>query len=144
MSILDKLSVTSPVIIRPIVEMCYPKWTNKNFRYEGTVKNIRYHYINLGAKDWGKEKVVYIGFMDLGAYNNLLMQGSNIWCSVHGNLMTCYITTISRDSSNNIVNLAVAIYDDDIIKPFPITYNISVNDIEGMLIKDGVYQIQKV
>lgn len=144
LSILDKLSVQNPVIIRPRPEMCHPTWANKNFRYEGTVKNIRYHYINLGAKDWGKEKVAYISFIDTSAYNNLLIKGSNIMCYVHNALMTCYITTIERDSSNNIWKLEVAIYDDeDIIRPFPIVYNIDVNKIDSMLITDKVYNIQK-
>jgi len=144
MSILDKLSVQNPVIIRPKDGMCRPTWANKNFRYEGTVKNIRYHYINRTAKDWGKEKVAYISFIDTGAYHNLLLQGSNIMCYVHNNLMSCYITTIARDSSNNIWKLEVAIYDDeDIIRPFPIVYNINISDIDSMLITDKGYQIQK-
>jgi hypothetical protein len=144
LSILDKLSVLNPVIIRPRPELCHPTWANKNFRYEGTVKNIRYHYINRGAKDWGKEKVAYISFMDTDAYNNLLLQGSNIMCYVHNNLMSCYITTIARDSSNNIYKLEVAIYDDeDIIRPYPIIYNIDVSNIDSMLITDKGYQIQK-
>jgi hypothetical protein len=144
MSILDKLSVLNPVIIRPIPEMCHPTWANKNFRYEGTVKNIRYHYINGGAKQFGKEKVVYISFMDLEAYNNLLLQGSHIMCYVHNTLMTCYITTIARDSSNKIYKLEVAIYDDEnIIRPYPIVYNIDVSNIDSMLITEKMYQIQK-
>jgi len=144
MSILDKLSVQNPVIIRPRPEMCHPTWENKNFRYEGTVKNIRYHYINGGAKQFGKEKVVYISFMDLEAYNNLLLQGSHIMCYVHNTLMTCYITTIARDSSNKIYKLEVAIYDDEnIIRPYPIVYNIDVSNIDSMLITEKMYQIQK-
>uniref|UniRef100_A0A6C0L905 Uncharacterized protein n=1 Tax=viral metagenome TaxID=1070528 RepID=A0A6C0L905_9ZZZZ len=144
MSILDKLSVLNPVIIRPKPEMCHPTWENKNFRYEGTVKNIRYHYINGGAKQFGKEKVVYISFMDLEAYNNLLLQGSHIMCYVHNTLMTCYITTIARDSSNKIYKLEVAIYDDEnIIRPYPIVYNINVSNIDSMLITEKMYQIQK-
>jgi hypothetical protein len=145
LSILDQLSVQNSVIIRPVPGMCHPTWANKNFRYEGTVKNIRYHYINRGAKDWGKEKVVYISFIDTESYNNLLLQGSNIMCYVHGNLLFCYITTISRDSSNNIWKLEVAVYDDeDTVRPFPITYNIPIDNIEAMLITSKVYQIQKV
>jgi hypothetical protein len=144
LSILDKLSVQNPVIIRPRPEMCHPTWVNKNFRYEGTVKNIRYHYINRGAKDWGKEKVAYISFIDTSAYNNLLIQGSNIMCYVHNALMTCYITTIARDSSNNIWKLEVAIYDDeDIVRASPIVYNIDVSKIDSMLITDKGYNIQK-
>jgi hypothetical protein len=144
MSILDKLSVQNPVIIRPRPEMCHPTWANKIFRYEGTVKNIRYHYINSAAKQLGKEKVAYISFMDLEAYNNLLLQGSHIMCYVHNNLMSCYITTIARDSSNNIYKLEVAFYDDDvIIRPFPIVYTINISNIDSMLITDKVYQIQK-
>lgn len=144
LSILDKLSVLNPVIIRPRPEMCHPTWANKNFRYEGTVKNIRYHYINGGAKQFGKEKVVYISFMDLEAYNNLLLQGSHIMCYVHNTLMTCYITTIARDSSNKIYKLEVAIYDDEnIIRPYPIVYNIDVSNIDSMLITEKMYQIQK-
>ena len=144
LSILDKLSVQNPVIIRPRPEMCHPTWANKNFRYEGTVKNIRYHYINRGAKDWGKEKVAYISFIDTSAYNNLLIKGSNIMCYVYNALMTCYITTIARDSSNNIWKLEVAIYDDeDIVRPFPIVYNIDVSKIDSMMITNEGYNIQK-
>jgi hypothetical protein len=144
LSILDQLSVQNPVIIRPRPEMCHPTWANKNFRYEGTVKNIRYHYINLRAKDWGKQKVAYISFIDTSAYNNLLIQGSNIMCYVHNTLITCYITTIARDSSNNIWKLEVAIYDDeDIVRAFPIVYNIDISKIDSMLITDKGYQIQK-
>jgi len=142
--ILDQLSVQNPVIIRPKAGMCHPTWANKNFRYEGTVKNIRYHYINRGAKECGKEKVAYISFMDYDAYNNLLLQGTKIMCYVHNNLVSCYITTIAKDSSNNIWKLEVAIYDDeDISRPFPIVYNINISDIDSMLITDKGYNIQK-
>ena len=145
LSILDKLSVQNPVIIRPRPEMCHPTWANKNFRYEGTVKNIRYHYINRGVKNWGKEKVAYISFIDTGAYHNLLLQGSNIMCYIHNELMTCYITTIARDSSNNIYKLEVAIYnDEDIIKSSQVVYSINISNIDSMLITDKVYQIQKI
>ena len=144
-SILDKLSVQNPVIIRPRPEMCHPTWANKNFRYEGTVKNIRYHYINRGVKNWGKEKVAYISFIDTGAYHNLLLQGSNIMCYIHNELMTCYITTIARDSSNNIYKLEVAIYnDEDIIKSSQVVYSINISNIDSILITDKVYQIQKI
>jgi hypothetical protein len=143
-SILDKLSVQNPVIIRPRPEMCHPTWANKNFRYEGTVKNIRYHYVNRGVKNWGKEKVAYISFIDTSAYHNLLLQGSNIMCYIHNELMTCYITTIARDSSNNIYKLEVAIYnDEDIIKSSQVVYSINISNIDSMLITDKVYQIQK-
>jgi hypothetical protein len=145
LSILDKLSVQNPVIIRPRPEMCHPTWANKNFRYEGTVKNIRYHYINRGVKNWGKEKVAYISFIDTGAYHNLLLQGSNIMCYIHNELMTCYITTIARDSSNNIYKLEVAIYnDEDIIKSSQVVYSINISNIDSILITDKVYQIQKI
>jgi hypothetical protein len=144
-SILDKLSVQNPVIIRPRPEMCHPTWANKNFRYEGTVKNIRYHYINRGVKNWGKEKVAYISFIDTGAYHNLLLQGSSIMCYIHNELMTCYITTIARDSSNNIYKLEVAIYnDEDIIKSSQVVYSINISNIDSILITDKVYQIQKI
>jgi hypothetical protein len=144
MSILDKLSVQSPVIIRPKDGMCHPAWANKNFRYEATVKNIRYHYINRAVKKMGKEKVAYISFINTDAYHNLLLQGSNIMCYVHSTLMSCYITTIARDSSNNICKLEVAIYDDeDISRPFPIVYTIDVSKIDSMLITDTGYNIQK-
>ena len=144
LSILDKLSVQNPVIIRPRAEMCHPTWANKNFRYEGTVKNIRYHYINRGAKNLGKEKVAYISFMDLEAYNNLLLQGSNIMCYVHSALLTCYITTITKDSSNNILKLEVAIYDDeDFHRSSPVVYNIDISKIDSMLITDKGYNIQR-
>jgi hypothetical protein len=144
-TILDYLTIHSSVIIRPIPENCHDSWVNKNFRYDGVVKNICMNYINRGAKHFGKEKVVYISFVDLEAYHNLLLQGSRIMSYIHGNLLTCFITTISRDSSNNIIKLLVAIYDDDdIMKPFPITYNIDLSKVECMLISDKAYQIQKV
>ena len=144
LSILDQLSVQNPVIIRPIPEMCHPTWANKNFRYEGTIRNIRYHYINRGAKHFGKEKVVYISFMDTDAYNNLLLHGTNVMCYVHNNLLCCYITTIARDSSNNIWKLEVAIYDDeDITRSCPVVYTINLSNIESMLITDKGYNIQK-
>jgi len=142
---LDNLSVKTPVIIRPKDGMCHPYWENKNFRYEGIVKSIRYHYINRGIRQLGKERVFYVSFIDNAAYNNLLLQGSNIMCYVHNNLMTCYITTITKDSSNNILNLDVAIYDDeDTVRPFPIVYKIDLNKIESMLITEKGYTIQKV
>jgi hypothetical protein len=40
--------------------------------------------------------------------------------------------------------LEVAIYDDeDIVRPFPIVYNINISDIDSMLITDKGYNIQK-
>ena len=145
-STVDELSVRNSVIVRPKNGMCHPTWANKNFRYEGTVRNICNHYINRGAKEWGKETVAYISFIDTEAYNNLLLQGSNIMCYLQGVLKCCYIITIVRDSSNNIWNLEVSIYDDEynIANSCPDVYIINLDNIESMLITDKGYNIQKV
>jgi len=142
-----QLTVYDPVIIKPNQEHIHSAWVNKIFKYEGTVKNIKYHYKNRGAKHFGKEKAIYIGFMDSSAYDNLLLQGSMIFCYIHNSLLNCYITRIVKNTSNIITSLQVAIYDDEdnIIKPFPpITYNIDMKYVDSMLITEKAYQIEKL
>jgi hypothetical protein len=144
-TILDDLTIHSSVIIRPIPENCNESWVNKNFRYDGVVKNICMNYINRGAKHFGKEKVVYISFVDIEAYNNLLLKGSKVMCYIYGNLLNCYITSIIKDGSSNINYLEVAIYDDeDIYRKNPILYTIDINKIDSMLITDNGYLIKKL
>jgi len=144
MSIIDTLSVYNSVIIKRHPIYTYSEWKDKTFRYEGTVKNVKDHYKNMGAKHWGKDKNVYIGFMKPDAYHNLLLQGSKIFCIIHGASLNCYITTISKDKNNMIEKLEVAIFDEESYSPFPITYRISVDNIESMLITEKAYTIQQI
>jgi len=82
--------------------------------------------------------------MDSNAYHNLLLQGSMIICLIHGSLLNCYITNIVKDDSNIIINIEVAIFDEDKIKLYPITYKIDPNNIDSMLITEKAYDIQKL
>jgi hypothetical protein len=145
MSMLDHLSLKNSVFVRSIFGKYDDSWINKNFKYEGTVKHIRYHYINHDAKHIGKERVFYIAFMNLEAYNNILVQGSIIMSYIHDSLLPYYIVNIIRDNSNNICKLEVAIYDDeDIKKQFSITYNIHLTMVDSILIRDKMYDIQVI
>lgn len=144
MSIINSLSLYNSVIIKHHPIYTHSGWKDKTFRYEGTVKNVKDHYKNQGAKHWGKDKNVYIGFMKPDAYHNLLLQGSKIFCVIHGSSLNCYITTISKDKNNIIENIEVAIFDEENYKLFPITYRISVNNIESMLITEKAYTIQQI
>jgi hypothetical protein len=69
----NSLKVLSPVIVRAEPYNIHPTWSNKNFRYDGTVKTIKEHYINRGAKHFGKEWNVFVGFLDNSAYINILL-----------------------------------------------------------------------
>jgi hypothetical protein len=144
-TVYQSLKMFSPVIIRPHPQHIHNSWTNKNFRYDGTVKVIKEHYINIGAKQLGKERAVYVGFIESSVYNNLLMQGSKIMCYVHNNLLNCYIINMVKDSSGVIVSMQVAIYDDeDTIRPYPISYTIDTSKVDSMLITDNGYTIQSL
>jgi hypothetical protein len=138
-----QLSPYQSVIIRPRQEHIHTSWQDKDFRYEGVVKNVRYHYKNRSMKALGKDRSMYIGFLDTTAYHNLLLKGSLIICNVHDTPLNCFIVNIVKDASNQILFLEVAIYDDeDVIRPFPITYKITVNSIDSMLITYEEYQFQ--
>ena len=145
-TILDKLSVQSSVVVRPNLENCHTSWINKSFRYEGTVKNIRYHFINMAIKMLGQQKCVYISFLDQSAYSNLLLIGSKIMCFIHNELQNCYIVNIIRDVSNNIVWLDVSINDESgkFIPVKNIVHKISINHIDSMLITDTACNITKL
>jgi len=109
------------------------------------VKTIKEQYINRGAKHFGKERAVYIGFIDKCVYDNILMKGSKIMCYIHNNLLNCFIQNIVKDASGIITSMQVAIYDDeDIQRPYPITYTIDSSKIDSMLIIDQAYIIQKL
>jgi hypothetical protein len=144
-SVYNSLTVHSPVIVLSNPEYIHPTWFNKNFRYDGTVKTIREHYINRGAKYFGKERAVYVGFIDKCVYDNILMKGSMIMCYIHNNLLNCFIRNVLRDISGVITSMEVAIYDDeDIAKICPITYTIDTSKIDSMLITDKAYIIKNL
>jgi hypothetical protein len=144
-TVYNSLTVHSPVIVRSNPEYVHPTWCDKNFRYDGTVKTIREQYINRGAKHFGKERAVYVGFIDKCVYDNILMQGSMIMCYIHNNLLNCFIRNVLRDISGVITSMQVAIYDDeDITNFYPITYTIDTSKIDSMLITDKTYIIQKL
>jgi hypothetical protein len=140
----NSLSVYDSVIVKKSPTYFHESWIDKNFRYDGTIKNIRYHYKNRAAKDWGKFKGVYIGFIDSVAYNNLLLTGSLIMCNVNNKLLNCYIVNITKDNSNNILSLEVSLYDDEVFSLNDSTYRISSNNIDSMLITEEAYLIQKL
>jgi hypothetical protein len=109
------------------------------------VKTIKEQYINKAAKAFGKERAVYIGFIDKCVYDNILMQGSKIMCYIHSSLLNCFIRNVVKDTSGIITSMQVAIYDDeDIQRPYPITYTIDSSKIDSMLITDQGYIIQKL
>ena len=144
-NIYQSLTIRNPVIIRPNPEFIHPSWSNKNFRYDGTVKTIKEQYINQTTKVFGKERAVYVGFIDKCVYDNILIQGSKIICYIHNNLLNCYIRNIVKDASGIITSMQVAIYDDeDIQRPYPITYTIDTTKIDSMLIENQAYIIQKL
>jgi len=142
---IDKLSVQSPVFITPKPEHVHHSWKQKEFCYEGTVRNIRYSYINRGAKHFGKEKNVYVSFLSAAAYNNLLLKGSRIFCNINNFPFNCYISEIEKDSNNNIIKLEVCIYDDENFHDLNARkYTITVDNIESMLITDTAFTFSKL
>jgi hypothetical protein len=109
------------------------------------VKTIKEQYINQTTKVFGKERAVYVGFIDKCVYDNLLIKGSKIMCFIHNNLLNCFIRNIVKDASGIITSMQVAIYDDeDIQRPYPITYTIDTTKIDSMLITNEGYIIQKL
>lgn len=146
MSVTNSLTNYNYVIVKPHKSFVYENWENKNFKYEGTVKCIKYHYKNRGVKHYGKEKFAYIGFNDSSAYDNLLLIGSMIFCYVHGALLNCYIFNITKNETTNRINtIEVAIYDDeDTITIYPLTYKIDKKDIESMLISEKAFMIEQL
>jgi hypothetical protein len=147
-NIYQTLTIRTPIIVRPNPEFIYPSWHNKNFRYDGTVKSIKEQYVNQDTKNFVKERVVYVGFIDKCVYDKILIQGSKIMCYIHNNLLNCFILNIMKDASGIISKMQVAIYDDDDIQlPYPITYTtytIDTSKIDSMLITDKTYIIQKL
>jgi len=132
-SIYDSLTLRAPVIVQKLFS------TEK---YDGTVHCKKYRYINRGNKHFGKKNNVFISFIDHNAYNKLLLKGSPIICTINNSTMNCYIITIIRDNSNNIVQLEVAEDDDEkIITPFPLIYKIKFDQVESMLIISDAYKI---
>uniref|UniRef100_A0A6C0JNK2 Uncharacterized protein n=1 Tax=viral metagenome TaxID=1070528 RepID=A0A6C0JNK2_9ZZZZ len=141
----EQITVYDPVIIKSRNDYSHPAWIHKKFKYEGTVSSIKYNYKNRGAKHLGKEKVIYVSFMDSYAYHNLLLIGSKIFCLLYGANINCYITNILKNNSNIITSLEVSIFDDeDTIRINPIIYKIDPKNIESMLITEKAYQIQKL
>jgi len=144
-NVYNSLTVHSPVIVRPNPQHIHSSWYNKNFRYDGTVKTIKEQYINRGAKNFGKERAVYIGFIDKCVYDNILIKGSKIICYIHSTLLNCFIRNVVKDTSGVITSMQVAIYDDDDIqRPYPITYTIDTSNIDSMFITNQGYIIQKL
>ena len=142
---IDKLFVQSPVFITPKPEHIHLSWKQKEFCYEGTVRNIRYSYINRGAKHFGKEKNIYVSFLSAAAYNNLLFRGSRIFCNINNFPFNCYISEIEKDTNNSITKLDVCIYDDENIYDInPKKYTITVDHIESMLITDTAFTFSKL
>jgi hypothetical protein len=142
---IHNLSVTSPVFITPKPEHVHLSWKQKEFCYEGTVRNIRYSYINKGAKHFGKEKNVYVSFLSADAYNNLLLRGSMIFCNINYVPFNCYISDIEKDTNNSITKLQVCIYDDENIYDLnPTKYTVSVDQIESILITDTAFTFSKL
>ena len=139
-----ELSLHNFVIVKPHPEYKISSWKNKNFKYEGNVKDIKYHYKNRSAKQFGKQKSIYIGFVDSMAYHNLLSQGSMIICSLQGSLENCYIINIEKNNNNIITTLEVAKFDDEEYAPYPLTYKITPENIESMLITDKAYKLTKL
>jgi len=142
-SIYQSLRIRDPLVVRQSSKYVHSSWSKKAFKYEGTVSNIFYQYINRGAPEFGKKKQVYIRFIDTSAYDNLLLQGSFIICSIRDRLYRCNIATIERDSNNTITKLCVSIYiEDDLFNLSTTIYPISIHDIDSMLITDETFDIK--
>lgn len=138
-------SVHESVIIKPNQLYIHSSWVDKNFRYEGTIKNIKEHYINRAVQRFGKVRSLYIGFIDNRAYNNLLIRGSLIMCYIRNTLlMNCYIINVIKDSSGNIISLDVSIYNDESIISEDYVYSINLNNVYSMLITEEAFLIQKL
>jgi len=120
------------------------KYQNKHFRYDGTVKNITSTYINKAMKGYGKEKRLYVSFIDENAYHVLLTKGSLIMCYINNTLFNCTIVNLVRDNSNNIAIMEVSIDDDENISLFPIIFKTAFNNIVAMLITEQAYSISKL
>jgi len=121
---------------------CFNIHKKSDFSYQGSIIHTDYEYINRGAKTHGKHICKYINFYDKNAYHNLLLQGSPIYCFLNkSTLFKCYIESINK--TNNIINsMKVAILTDDYV-PYPKIYNITVDDVDSMLITDEAYVIIK-
>jgi hypothetical protein len=135
------------VFITPKPEHVHHSWKQKEFCYEGTVRNIRYSYVNRAAKHFGQEKNVYVSFLSTVAYNNLLLRGSLIFCNINNNnvALNCYISEIEKDTNNNITKLQVCKYDDENIYELnPTKYTVSLDQIESMLITDTAFTFSKL
>lgn len=117
-------------------------WKLKDFKYDGIIKNIKYDYINRGATHWGKEKNIYVGFIDRSSYYNLLLQGSPIMCYINGNITNCYIKNIEKNEKN-ITKLEVCEIT-DIYRIYEQSYKIEETDIYSMLITDKAYNCIKI
>jgi hypothetical protein len=142
---IDNLSVQSAVFITPKPEHIHHLWKQKEFCYEGIVRNIRYSYINKGAKHWGKEKNVYVSLLSTTAYNNLLMKGSMIFCNINNVPFNCYISEIEKDANNSITKLEVCMYDDENLHDLNARkYTITVDHIESILITDTAFTFSKL
>lgn len=133
---IDNLSVNDSVIVRP-------KCENGNKRYEGTIRVITYDYVNRGNKDWGQEKCVYVNFININDYHDILLQGWHIYCNIRGKVKQCYIARIEKNN-NRITQLQVAEYDKEHHYLDPVLYTIRVDDVDSILITDKSYDYAKL
>lgn len=101
---------------------------------QGIIQNITSEYINKGAKHWGLEECIYISFPE-ETYNQLLLQGSPLFCTINGIYTNCYIS--------NLQDLKVCKVNDNLII-YPIEYKISWDKIVSMLITRKAYTINKI
>jgi len=134
-SVYDSLTIRTPVVVQ-----C----KFKPGKYDGTVNNVIESYINKAAKHFGKERGVYISFIDdKKAYRELLMRGSKLMCFVNNTLMHCYIDTIIYDNSGNIASLIVA-EEEETFRPFPLTYTVPFENIDSILITSKAYDVARL
>jgi len=144
-SIYNKLNINEPVYVRENPQAVHHTWSEKTFRYEGMTKTIYDHLVNRAEKYGGTKKAVYISFQDMKAYENLLLKGSLIMCTLFGREQNCCIEEIEKNKDNKITKLKVSIYNEaELVTSFIPTYAISEKDITSMLITDEGYTIQKL
>lgn len=135
-AVYDSLAVRTPVVVQCKFKPC---------KYDGTVKSVNFSYINKAAKHFGKERDVYISFIDdKKAYRELLMRGSKLMCFVNNTLMHCYIDTILHDNSGNIARLIVAEEEEETFRPFPTTFTVPFENIDSILITSKAYDVARL
>jgi hypothetical protein len=139
----DYLSLYDYITVSSNLFYSHYSWKLRDFKYDGIIKNIKYDYINRGAPHWGKEKNVYVGFIDRSAYYNLLLQGSPIMCAINGIIKNCYVKNIEKNEKI-ITKLEICLINDDPYKFREKIFEIEEKDIDSMLITNKVYNCIKI